>query len=68
MKHYKYIIKSITTKIHALGFNELLERILYKLLVMKAFSLKKVSRCLKVGPPFWIEVEVRVSGCYSLLF
>ena len=40
-------VYSCRVKIHALGFEELLESIFCLLLVVEVFSLKKLLKCLK---------------------
>ena len=40
-------VYSYNVKIHASGFNKLLERILFLLLVVEAFPLKKVVKMLE---------------------
>ena len=40
-------VYSYSIKIHALGFDKLLERIFYLLLVLEAFSLQKVVKMLE---------------------
>jgi len=50
-------ICSYSIKIHASGFSELLESIFCLLLVVEAFSLKKVVKCLKK----WYSVGERSS-------
>ena len=48
---------SCSTKIHALGFNKLLESIFCLLLVVEAFSLWKVVNMLKEVVVCWWEVR-----------
>ena len=48
---------SCGVKIHALGFNELLESIFCILLVVEAFSLQKVVEMLEEVPISWREIR-----------
>ena len=49
-------VYSCSIKIHALGFNELLESMFCLLLLMEAFSLQNLLRCLKKWLVSWREV------------
>ena len=51
------VVYSCSVKIHALGFNELLESIFCLLLAMEAFSLQKVVKMLEEVVVSWREVR-----------
>ena len=48
---------SCSTKIHAVGFNKLLESIFCLLLVVEAFSLQKVVKMLQEAVVSWQEIR-----------
>ena len=50
-------VYSCSVKIHASGFDELLESIFYLLLVVEAFSLQKVVEMLEEVVVSWQEVR-----------
>ena len=50
------LVYSCSIKIHASGFDELLESIFCLLLVVEAFSLQKVLKMLKEVVVSWQEV------------
>ena len=50
-------VYSCSVKIHASGFDELLESIFYLLLVVEAFPLQKVVEMLEEGVISWREVR-----------
>ena len=50
-------VYSCSVKIHASGFDELLESIFYLLLVVEAFSLQKVVEMLEEVVISWREVR-----------
>ena len=51
------IVYSYSIKIHALGFDKLLESIFYLLLVLEAFSLQKVVKMLEEVVVGWWKVR-----------
>ena len=53
-------VYSCSVKIHALGFDKLMESVFWIWLVVEAFSLQKLSSCLKI----WSSVGKR-SGEYG---
>ena len=50
-------VYSCSIKIHALGFNKLLESIFCFLLVVEAFSLQEVVKMLEEAVVSWQEVR-----------
>ena len=53
----KFVYSCSIKKIRVSGFNELLESIVYLLVVVEAFSLQKVTEMLKEVVVSWQEVR-----------
>ena len=62
-------VYSCSIKIHALGFDELLENIFCLQLVVEAFPLKNLSRCLRSGSQLvrgQVNMEYEAKLCSSI--
>ena len=55
-------IYSCSIKIHALGFDKLLESVFCLLLIVEAFSLQKVAEMLEEVVVCWQEVSGECGG------